>query len=53
MAKKKPNNWFAPIVIAGLTVGLLASAYKFIFANEKLEIEKDLSQKGENKGQEK
>ena len=29
---KKPNRFLAPIVIAGITVGFLASAYKFIFA---------------------
>lgn len=28
---KKPNNVFAPLVIAGITVGFLASAYKYIF----------------------
>lgn len=27
---KKPNRLFAPIVIAGITVGFLASAYKFV-----------------------
>lgn len=29
---KKPNRVFAPVIIAGITVGFLASAYKFIFA---------------------
>ena len=28
---KKPSNLFAPLVIAGVTVGFLASAYKYIF----------------------
>ncbi|WP_171490601.1 hypothetical protein [Acinetobacter suaedae] len=35
---KRPNRVFAPIIIAGITVGFLASAYKFVFAkanNEK------------------
>lgn len=30
--KKQPNKFFAPIVIAGVTIGFLASAYKFVFA---------------------
>ena len=29
---KRPNRVFAPIIIAGLTVGFLASAYKFVVA---------------------
>lgn len=29
---RKPNNFLAPIVIAGVTIGFLASAYKFVFA---------------------
>lgn len=29
---KKPNRVFAPIIIAGITVGFLASAYKFVIA---------------------
>jgi hypothetical protein len=32
---KKPNKFLAPIVIAGVTVGFLASAYKFVFAKPK------------------
>lgn len=40
---KKPNKFFAPIVIAGVTIGFLASAYKFVFAKpekvQKLETE--------------
>ena len=31
---KKPNNVFAPLVIAGITVGFLASAYKYIFRHK-------------------
>ncbi|NHB57586.1 hypothetical protein G9F32_05970 [Acinetobacter sp. 194] len=29
---KQPNKLLAPIIIAGITVGFLASAYKFVFA---------------------
>ena len=29
---KRPNHLIAPIVIAGITVGFLVSAYKFVFA---------------------
>ena len=32
---KKLNKFFAPIIIAGITVGFLASAYKFVFAKNK------------------
>lgn len=31
MNKKKSNKLLAPIVIAGITVGFLVSAYKFVF----------------------
>lgn len=34
MTDKKPNKFVAPIIIAGITVGFLASAYKFVFANK-------------------
>lgn len=49
MAKKKPSNYFAPIAVAGLTIGLLVSAYKFVFAKtdqktEKLNDEKVIEQ---------
>ncbi|WP_010115137.1 hypothetical protein [Acinetobacter sp. P8-3-8] len=29
---QQPNKLIAPIVIAGITIGFLASAYKFVFA---------------------
>lgn len=29
---KKTNKYLAPVVIAGVTIGFLASAYKFVFA---------------------
>lgn len=35
MSKNQPNRFLAPIVIAGVTIGFLASAYKFIFAHSK------------------
>ena len=35
MSKKAPNKYFAPIIIAGITVGFFVSAYKFIFAKPK------------------
>lgn len=48
MSKKKPNNLIAPIVIAGITVGFLASAYNFVFAKPKKQkterVEKNESQ---------
>ncbi|MFC6051577.1 hypothetical protein A6M14_03135 [Acinetobacter sp. Ac_877] len=46
--KKKTNNYFAPIAIAGITVGLLASAYKFVFAEKQdksNEIQKTVNEK--------
>ena len=30
--KKQPNKFFAPTVIAGVTIGLLVSEYIFVFA---------------------
>lgn len=35
MSKKAPNKVLAPVVIAGITIGFLASAYKYIFAAQK------------------
>ena len=35
MSKKAPNKYFAPIIIAGITVGFFVSAYKFILQNRK------------------
>ncbi|WP_165353064.1 hypothetical protein [Acinetobacter piscicola] len=35
VSKKQPNKFIAPIVIAGITVGFLVSAYKFVFAKPK------------------
>ena len=34
MTSKKPSKVVAPIIIVGITVGFLASAYKFVFANK-------------------
>ena len=35
MSKKAPNKYFAPIIIAGITVGFFVSAYKFVFVKPK------------------
>ena len=35
MSKKRPNNFIAPIVIAGITAGFFVSAYRFVFAKLK------------------
>ena len=32
---KAPNKFLAPVIIAGITVGFLASARRFIFAKPK------------------
>ena len=32
MSKYAPNKFFAPIVIAGITLGFFVAAYKFVFA---------------------
>ncbi|WP_171407441.1 hypothetical protein [Acinetobacter sp. 2JN-4] len=40
---KKPNRVFAPIIIAGITVGFLASAYKFVFSKSNAEKEQSSS----------
>ncbi len=37
MSNREPNKFLAPIVIAGITVGFLMGAYKFIFAKLKVE----------------
>lgn len=37
MSKKAPNKYFAPIIIAGITVGIFVSAYKFVFAKPKID----------------
>lgn len=34
MPTRKPNRFLAPVIIAGITVGFLVSAYKFIFAKK-------------------
>lgn len=54
---KKPNKIFAPIVIAGVTIGFLASAYKFVFAKpnqveSKPQKQQDPENSNENKEQE-
>ncbi|WP_171406674.1 hypothetical protein [Acinetobacter guerrae] len=42
--QKQPNRFIAPIVIAGITVGFLVSAYKFVFAKPKDEATKHKSE---------
>ena len=37
ISKKAPNKYFAPIIIAGITVGFFVSAYKFVFAKPKID----------------
>ena len=32
---KKPNHWFAPLIIAGITIGFASAAYQFIFKDLK------------------
>ena len=32
MSKSAPDKFFAPIVIAGITIGFFVAAYKFVFA---------------------
>lgn len=39
---KRPNRVFAPIIIAGITVGFLASAYKFVVAKSNIAKEKPI-----------
>ncbi len=51
MSKKKPNNFIAPIVIAGITVGFFVSAYRFVFAKPKKE-QAEMPGKDQNKDQE-
>jgi len=42
--QKQPNRFLAPIVIAGITVGFLASAYKFIFSKSSASKQSDTDQ---------
>ena len=47
---KKFNKLLAPIVIAGITIGFLASAYKFVFAKKKTQ-NQDSTEKNETESQ--
>ncbi|MFW2078496.1 hypothetical protein ACG94X_12390 [Acinetobacter sp. ULE_I010] len=49
MSNKSPNKFIAPIVIAGITIGFLASAYKFVFAKPKKQQAKNLVQDEQQK----
>lgn len=51
MANRKPNKNVAPLVIAGLTAGLLISAYKFVFAKNKPKAKHDPTPKVSEKHQ--
>ncbi|WP_171263327.1 hypothetical protein [Acinetobacter sp. ANC 4648] len=44
MTQNKPNKFIAPIVIAGITVGFLASAYKFIVSKPKSQDKQQITQ---------
>ncbi|MCK7608192.1 hypothetical protein M0D70_02285 [Acinetobacter portensis] len=45
MANKKNSKNVAPLVIAGLTAGLLVSAYRFVFAKNKPKAKHDTTPK--------
>ena len=51
MANKKNSKNVAPLVIASLTAGLLASAYKFVFAKNKPKAKHDPTPKVTEKHQ--
>jgi hypothetical protein len=40
MSKRAPNKFIAPVVIAGFTIGFLASAYTFIFKSSERRLQK-------------
>ncbi|MEJ2898674.1 hypothetical protein [Acinetobacter sp. NS-4] len=42
MSKREPNKFLVPIVIAGITAGFFISAYKFVFANLKLSLKREV-----------
>jgi len=48
--KKAPSNLFAPVVIAGITIGFLASAYKFIFAKTQNQNQNQPAQSADDSG---
>lgn len=48
MQKKAPNKVLAPVVIAGITIGFLVSAYKYIFAANKRTVMEHNQQAMEN-----
>lgn len=48
MQKKAPNKVLAPVVIAGITIGFLVSAYKYIFAANKRTVMEHNQQTMEN-----
>ena len=48
MEKKSSSKLLAPFIIAGMTVGFLVSAYKFVFSKSKEEQQLELSQSNED-----
>jgi len=50
MKKKAPSNLFAPVGIAGITIGFLASAYKFIFAKTRNQNQNQPAQTADDSG---
>ena len=48
---RKPNKFLAPIVIAGVTIGFLASAYKFVFAKPEQLKSEHINETEKNKDQ--
>lgn len=48
MSNKQPNKLIAPIVIAGITIGFLASAYKFVFAKSSKQQDKMIQHEQED-----
>ena len=49
MKHAAPNKRLAPIFIAGVTIGFLASAYKFVFAKSN-KVEHESSKTAESEG---
>lgn len=45
MKSKKPNKILSPLIIAGITIGFLGAAYKFIFIPAKKDTQKELEAK--------
>ena len=48
MKNEAPNKFFAPLIIAGITIGFLASAYKFITAQKNNVVSEQLESEYKN-----